>query len=96
MQKTIRNAVSHIKFEQIVQKLYTQDICGGHLEFPLFVHSANYLQGCSPRLCTQNAVFVVVFLNAHKKMSKFPESQQAFFYCLGYAEDVTLVAYFLH
>ena len=38
MQKTIRNDVSHIKFEQIVQKLYTQDICGGHLGFSLFVH----------------------------------------------------------
>ena len=38
MQKSIRNDVSHIKFEQIVQKLYTQDICGGHLGFSLFVH----------------------------------------------------------
>ena len=38
MQKTIRNDVSHIKFEQTVQKLYTQDICGGHLGLSLFVH----------------------------------------------------------
>ena len=40
MQKTIRNDVSHIKFEHIVQKLYgpTQYICGGHLGFSIFVH----------------------------------------------------------
>ena len=38
MQKIIRNDVSHIKCEQTVQKLYTQDICGGHLGFSLFVH----------------------------------------------------------
>ena len=36
--KLFRNDVSHIKFEQTVQKLYTQDICGGHLGFWLFVH----------------------------------------------------------
>ena len=39
---------------------------------------------------TQNAVFVVVFSNAHKKnLSKFPDCcQEAFFYCLRYPEDV--------
>ena len=37
---------------------------------------------------TQNAVFVVVFQTLIKKLSKFPDCQQAFFYCLGYAEDV--------
>ena len=52
MQKTIRNDVSHIKFEQTVQKLYTQDICGGHLWiFAFCAFPANYLQGCLPRLC---------------------------------------------
>ena len=38
MQKTIRNDVSHVKFEQTGQKLYKQDVCGGHLGFSLFVH----------------------------------------------------------
>ena len=38
MHKTIIDDVSHIKFEQIVQRLYTQDICGSHLVFSLFVH----------------------------------------------------------
>ena len=38
MQTPIRNDVSHIKFEQTVQKLYVQDIYGGHLEFLLLVH----------------------------------------------------------
>ena len=36
--KTFRNDVSHITFEQTVQKLYKQDICGGHLGFSLLVH----------------------------------------------------------
>ena len=38
MHKTIRNDVSHIKFEQTAQRLYTQYICGDHLGFSLFVH----------------------------------------------------------
>ena len=35
---TTRNAMSHIKFEQPVQKLYKQKACGGHLGFSLFVY----------------------------------------------------------
>ena len=38
MQKNMRNDVSHIKFEQPVQKLYKQIVCGGHLGFSLCVH----------------------------------------------------------
>ena len=54
MPKTIRNDVSHFKFEQTVQKLYKQDICGGYLEFLLLLtFLANYLQGCLPRLCSR-------------------------------------------
>ena len=95
MQKTFRNDVSHVKFEQTTQKLY-KDICGGHLGFSLFVHflrsicKVTYL-GCVLgyiyilkhasdiqlqwmwmfdfvfQTRAQNAAFVVVFLNAHKK-----------------------------
>ena len=51
MQKTIRNNVSNIKFEQNGLKLNKQDICGSHLGFSLFVHfPAKYLQGCPLRL----------------------------------------------
>ena len=38
MPKTLRNDVSHITFEQTVQKLYKHDICGGNLGFLFFVH----------------------------------------------------------
>ena len=38
MQKNMTNDVSHIKFEQPVQKLYKQKVCGGHLGFSIFVH----------------------------------------------------------
>ena len=38
MPKTIGNDAPHITFEQTIQKLYKQDICGGHLGFLLLVH----------------------------------------------------------
>ena len=37
---------------------------------------------------TQNAVFVVVFSNHHKKIEQFPRVPTSFFDYLGYAEDV--------
>ena len=44
---------SGLTFEQTVQKVYKQDICGGHLEFSIFVH----LLQMFARLSTQ-VVFV--------------------------------------
>ena len=36
--KALKNHVSHIKFEQTVQKLSMHDIFGGHLGFSVSVH----------------------------------------------------------
>ena len=33
MPKTLRNHMSHMKFKEIVTKLYIRDIYGGHFEF---------------------------------------------------------------
>ena len=52
MQKNMRNDVSHIKFEQPVQKLYKQkSVWRPSWIFAFCAFYANYLQGCSPRLC---------------------------------------------
>ena len=55
MLKAIRNDVSYIKFEQTVQKLYKQDMCGVHLRFSLFVHFCKIF----PRFCSRIYVEVI-------------------------------------
>ena len=52
LQKNMRNDVSHIKFEQPVQKLYKRkSVWRPSWIFAFCAFPANYLQGCSPRLC---------------------------------------------
>ena len=50
MQKT-RETILHIKFEQPVQKLYKQKMWRPSWIFAFCAFPANYLQGCSTRLC---------------------------------------------
>ena len=55
-QKTLRNHMSHMKFEETLKKLYVWDIYGGHPGILLFVH---LLQGCPPRLCSWISVEII-------------------------------------
>ena len=59
MHKTIRNDVSHITFYQTVQKLYTQDICGGHLGFLLFVHFLRIIYKVAFLSCAIEYIYIL-------------------------------------
>ena len=65
MQKTIRNDVSHIKFEQTAQKLYTQGICGGHLKFSLFVHFLQIICKVAYLGCVMEYIYIYIYIESH-------------------------------
>ena len=79
MQKTSRNDVSHIKFEQTVQKLYKQYIRGGHLGVSLFVHFLQIIRKVTYPGCVLKYIYILKHASDIKLRDLFVEIRFFFF-----------------